>query len=335
MAIAIEDLLNTVPADTEERVERTRDRIVHLVRESIRHETGLVLNRREGSEPRRKSDTVSVPITLAAGVPEVLRGLEFDDAYWLAVKVSPFRSHLIQARDGLAGMRQLVEALVSDERGRQLISGRDPYLPPTSELVAELLALIDRHDPVDRILAVNRDVLGCYVYTVHQQQLFDDDVFDGDDGPFSGRIELYWGVIGLLAGMMGVSIESLTAGVLTHELAHAYTHLGADIDGKRWNSRAFDESEDALTEGLAQYYTHLVAKRLERVVRGTVTAYNTLLERQSDTYRTHMPWIEGFSQEEVRLAMLEVRRHGIRDCTQFDSALLDARKRLRKMQEVY
>ena len=39
-------------------------------------------------------------------------------------------------------------------------------------------------------------------------------------------------VIGLISGILGVSVEALTIVTLIHELSHAYSHLGYDIDGE-------------------------------------------------------------------------------------------------------
>jgi len=66
-------------------------------------------------------------------------------------------------------------------------------------------------------------------------------------------------VIGVCAGWLGVPVEELAAVVLAHELAHAYTHLGRDVDGRRWEAQAFRDGEHAPKEGLAQYYTARVA----------------------------------------------------------------------------
>jgi hypothetical protein len=38
-------------------------------------------------------------------------------------------------------------------------------------------------------------------------------------------------------------VEDLAAVVLAHELAHGCTHLGRDIDGRRWDVKAFRDSE--------------------------------------------------------------------------------------------
>lgn len=66
-----------------------------------------------------------------------------------------------------------------------------------------------------------------------------------------GSIEVYWAVIGLVAALLDVRIEDLTTVVLTHELAHAYTHLGYDIDGANWPGQCFAKTESVLKEGLA------------------------------------------------------------------------------------
>ena len=56
-------------------------------------------------------------------------------------------------------------------------------------------------------------------------------------------ISVYWMVIGIMSGVLGVSVEALTIVVATHELAHAYSHLGRDIDGGRWETEAFARAD--------------------------------------------------------------------------------------------
>src|SRR5438045_984553 len=84
-----------------------------------------------------------------------------------------------------------------------------------------------------------------------------------EDVGFTDDFERCWGVIGLVSDWVGSSVEDLTIVVLTHELAHAYTQLGADIDGRRWPAAAFRRADLPLTEGLAQYYTQAVLERLK------------------------------------------------------------------------
>lgn len=68
---------------------------------------------------------------------------------------------------------------------------------------------------IDQVKTFKKDILGIYC-------------FSGREAP---RIELYWMAHALFASAFGVRIEDLALVTLTHELAHAYTHLGRDIDG--------------------------------------------------------------------------------------------------------
>ena len=123
--------------------------------------------------------------------------------------------------------------------------------------------------------------------------------------------------------------EALTVVVLAHELSHAHTHLGADIDLERWDSRAFSETGGDLAGGLAQYYTWLVCQRLERQLPGVSAAFDELLRHQSALYHSHELWVETHTAEEVRLALLQVRRRGAGRLDGFMEALKMARERLR------
>jgi hypothetical protein len=54
----------------------------------------------------------------------------------------------------------------------------------------------------------------------------------------------------MISGWLGCAVDDLAIVVLTHELAHAYTQLGADIDGRRWAAASFAKAETELKEGL-------------------------------------------------------------------------------------
>jgi hypothetical protein len=181
---------------------------------------------------------------------------------------------------------------------------------------------LDEANPVKKLLAVDEDVLGAYWYSPREW---------GRE-PRS-NIELYWGVIGLIAQMLGTPVDALTVVVLAHECAHAYTHLGTDIDGERWESGAFSEAEVALKEGLAQYYTYRVCKRLEETLPEAIRAYNKLLPEQPAAYQMHRDWLDHFTPEEVRLAVLELRRRDLGTLEKYAQALVRARQAIRRDQE--
>jgi hypothetical protein len=122
-------------------------------------------------------------------------------------------------------------------------------------------------------------------------------------------IRLYWAVNGLVAEWIGCLPEDLAVVVLTPELAHAYTQLGADTEGRRWPAENFARCELALTEGLAQYYTHRVLHRLRQRYDGALRVYRAMLKQQADA-RT----------------MLEVRRWDEKKVEAFESRLRGAQQ---------
>jgi hypothetical protein len=184
-----------------------------------------------------------------------------------------------------------------------------------------LLGLLDQHDPLNRILAFDEDILGTYHYQFQQR--------DMDEYRVNRAwIKLYWGVVGLTSEWMGCSPEDLTLVVLTHELAHAYTQLGADIEGRRWPAAAFSVAETGLKEGLAQYYTDRVLKRLGNRFPNAYKVYQKMLPKQPQAYRSHIKWVTDYSPESVRRAMLEVRRWQHGTLSEFNQRLEEARKQL-------
>ena len=117
-------------------------------------------------------------------------------------------------------------------------------------------------------------------------------------------------------------VEDLAAVVLAHEaLAHAYTHLGRDIDGRRWEVQAFRDSDHALKESLAQYYTARVCRRLLAHAPGCHAVYEELLPHRPRAYQAQVPWLADFTPEEVRYAMIAVRREASASLAEFERRL--------------
>ena len=134
-----------------------------------------------------------------------------------------------------------------------------PYLwiiAPAFDPTEELLRAVATFDLAKRILSVEGDVLGAYFPPQPKWYVK------------PPRIELYWAVIGLVAPLIGTSTPSLTVAVSAHELAHAFTQVGADIEGYRWEVESFHALELTLKEGIAQYYTALAANGLNAWRRG-------------------------------------------------------------------
>lgn len=157
---------------------------------------------------------------------------------------------------------------------------------------------------VEQIIGIDEDVLGAYFFRIPE-------------------IRLYWVVIGITSRALGVSAEALTIVVLAHELAHAYTHLGRDIDNERWKTEQFASSDLYIVEGLAQFYTQVVCRRLEQRMPAALEAYHALLEKQSVPYRSHLDWVGDDERggEIVRISMIECRSKAITASSAFSDAV--------------
>jgi hypothetical protein len=323
MPVLLDELLSRIPSDTRQRVERARDRFNPLIREALRRETGLRLKRpgvQEDSDARKEEAVVRT--VLEPGLPAKLQGKVIEDRYRLAAILAPWRHTLHLLRDSSREINEkLVPLLLSDPAGSNLMKERQRHLRPVGELAEDLLREIAKFDLVKWILAVDEDVLGVYRYREHEGFL---------GIVYEGHIELYWSVIGLIAQLIDTSVEALASVVFAHELAHAFTHVGADIDGHRWPSKQFDDGERGLVEGLAQYYTALVCDRLDRHDTYARDAYQKLLPHQPGPYHSQEKWLREFTPEEVRLAMIETRRKGAGTVGDFEKSLGSAQERLRK-----
>lgn len=316
MPIMLGDLLNHVPFEVRDRVVATRDRSRTFVRDAIRSECRLAM----------KTDTVysrgsaQVPIEVSAGYPEVLRGVKFPDELQHILLLTRYRRSLSDVATGAEGVLQLYGALcgLPDSSAWTYIRPSDIF--NTTGWVQEMLQRLDFHDPVGRILAVNDDILGAYIYRADGLNQF---------ARNNAKIKLYWCVIGLVSEWLGCSVEDLTVVVLAHELAHAYTQLGADIEGRRWPSSDFACAQADLKEGLAQFYCRRALLRLHTKFPGGIRAFEALLAKQPAPYHAHEPWIDHCSPEAVRQAMIEVRRRGEGSLRQFTYRLKRANQRLK------
>ena len=158
--------------------------------------------------------------------------------------------------------------------------------------------------PEEKLVYTGREFLGCY-------------------WPDSGEIEIHWVAIGMFVALFDEykhSVENVTAFVLAHELAHAYTHRGFDTDGRQWGKRDnrskkldlrdFTETSIFIIEGLAQYYTGVVSESMERIQPGMHKAFEDLLGYQKEHYKDFRNWIPKHpnQREIVRLVMIESTR---------------------------
>jgi hypothetical protein len=164
---------------------------------------------------------------------------------------------------------------------------------------------------IKQISDIDQDILGAYHFRIPE-------------------IQIYWMVIGVIAGMLGITTEALCLVVLTHELAHAYSHLGHDIDGEQWKTEAFAAADLRIVEGLAQFCTSVVCEQISAGNPSVKEAYERLINLQRGAYRVHEGWKadEERTGEVVRFGLIECRSEGITQYEEFERRLKEARSRI-------
>lgn len=291
---ALAKLLKEFDPELEERVRQTFRQWNTVLRDQLRNEMGLRLSVGE--------DTQSVPVRVVPGFPEPFRQ---------AVEGIPpgawrFLLQLPALESTVSGLDSLVN-LYSGQEPFGIPDGIPPDLPPFVEdskfFCQHLVDALHRIDVREKLKRINEDVLGAYFFNMR-------------------TIDLYWMVLGLVARILGVSVESLTVVVATHELAHAYSHLGRDIDGTVWETQDFRSSDLEIVEGVAQFYTEAVSLKLHPRNPALVETFRKLLTIQQGPYLVHQDWSKGApplrgelfprTGEIVRSTLLQCRRRSVR-----------------------
>lgn len=310
------DLINSLPADTKEKVEDAWKKYNLFLRETIRSETRLSLysGRDNGvPEKRDKQTTTKIPIKMDIAYPRQLEALEIPEEFKLAALLSPIRPDLIKLKES-AG--EVISFIVEYQDNPHILNYCGGAICYAGDEANELLNITEHYDFAKEILQIDNNILGHYRFT--PKSMYEENFSSGE-----ASISLYWGVIGLIAKTLGVDIHALTAVVLAHELAHAYTHLGYDINGHRWNDESWRFSEPALIEGLAQYYTERTMFKLQQMIPRGYEAYLKLLEKQPRDYQTHKRWITQMKAdpEAIRLTLISLRRGAPIELPHFDDVL--------------
>jgi hypothetical protein len=237
----------------ETRVRRTREQSRRSIQDALRAECRLALRTRE--EAQDNNPGAQIPVEVSPGHPASLKELEFPDDFERILLLGRFCNLLEQARTGASGLVKLRDELLRMPEPQKWVLADEIHLRSTADWATALISVLDQQDPLKKVLGVWEDVLGVYEYDIE---------FADQISVNRASVRLYWGVIGLVSEWLGCAPEDLTIVVLAHELSHAFTQLGADIDGRRWPAQAFANAEVGLKEGLAQYYTDRILNRLER-----------------------------------------------------------------------
>ncbi len=289
----LESALEAAQPGVHDVVERAYKQWNTILRDYLRTETALRLT--VGDDVR------AVPVHVVSGVPpafayvmDQLGGLE-----WLLMN----RPAIEAAAAGTRFMARHSDEVRGWWKEKAGPSDREE-ITRVQQTAEAWIRQLDETKAVDQIVGIEEDVLGAYYFRIPE-------------------IRLYWVVIGITARILGISPEALTVVVLAHELTHAYTHLGQDIDGLRWDTEKFAATDLHVVEGLAQFYTGVLCKRLEPRMPTAFAAYERLLAKQGGPYKAHLAWISDQKQdgEIVRVSMIECRSQGTSKGQDFTEAV--------------
>jgi hypothetical protein len=303
----VEEILRLLAEGAEAKVAASAKRKNPQIRESLRNLMRLNLNERRFEE--KTTGGQRVPIRVVGTMPEPVRNLLAERKYRQVLeRIAGYRHVAFRLKESCQHLIGLCQSLMNEQElapgtVQLIVLPEDPeaHLHRLSEMeeafrrasaeAEHMLAMSEKAELLKDLFSIREDVLGAYF-----------------SGSFDQRVELYWVVIGAVARLLGLNVEDLTTVVLTHELAHAYSHLGLDSDGERWEDHAFHQSDCWIVEGIAQWYTKAVVEDLSRKDGpGVVEAYQRLLQIQHGPYRWHDHW-PTLAHKEMRSTLLTVRR---------------------------
>lgn len=322
MPIKLSTLLEDISPDVERRVRDVLRTKRQPLAQAIRAECRLALTAGDSGDDTRA--TTLVPGQVAPAYPARLGDIEFPDNFELGLLLVSNRTAIEKARSGVERLLTLRKEMTAKPRWQKQVMASDAELHATFMWADTLLKILADRDPISSLLQYEDDILGVYQYNNTATMA----MFDDASATNTASIVLHWGVIGLVAKWMDCGVEDLAAVVLTHELAHAYTQLGADMNKQRWSASLFSQTDIAIKEGLAQYYTDRALVRLGRPYAAAYDIFQRLQQFQTPPYRAHLPWLEKYSPEAMRRAILEARRNKTLTLVEFEKNLESAQQAL-------
>lgn len=287
------DMVKAAVPQAREQVENAFRQWNTVVRDQLRNEMGLRLT--VGGEAQ------SVPVRIVDGVPramaEALR--TFEQWEWLLLHRPELEATVRGARLLTAHQPDTVALLGSEPPPATVAALTDATV--TAE---RLLVALDHLEAIKRIVGCREDVLGAYFFQ-------------------ASEVRLYWVPLAIVSRLLGVPLDALTVVILAHELAHAYSHLGRDIDGEAWSTQDFADADLEMVEGIAQFYTQVICRGLMQRFPSALHAFDALLANQGPAYTAFQRWTVGQERagEIVRVAMIECRTKSVTNVKDFEASI--------------
>lgn len=296
----LRSLLFSHDGNLRQRVEQAFKQWNNTLREHLRAEMALKLSAGD--------DAQSVPVKVVDGLPDPLAAVfqGHPPELWRFLLRMPLMEATHIGLGFTAEYYQELWRAVAYEQSPESLPGLE-QIHHVRDGFGRILEFLSGSNIDGEIRAINQDVLGAYF--IHFRS-----------------VSLYWMAIGLISARLGVSVEALTVVVTTHELAHAYSHVGRDISGHKWDTSKFAAVDLHIAEGLAQFYTEVICRKIEPRFPGALQAYERLLGFQAPPYHAHLEWTEHArlkrAGEIIRASMIEARVRGVTHRAEFMDCIL-------------
>jgi hypothetical protein len=335
----LSELIRFLPESTKKDVSNAFKKYSNIIEKIIQNDTGLkfsrvvhannsigsLLKNGENEEGLQKKNKVQCKVLteLNTALPTFLEKKEIESGDEIAALLNTIKGRLNQLDKSGKSVRDFFNGHKENKDLKEL--QKDGVFQMESE-VKRLIQIADSFKIIKFIFQhINEDILGIYKYPTSDD---DPDLIDNT----TATIKIYWGVIGLISANMNLDLAALTAVVTAHEYAHAYTHLGFDIDGNRWSNRGFANAEPLLKESLAQFYTFQIVQQLKKRILGIEYAFYALLKEQSPIYKKFTTWIDDYhaGQEQIRSVLIRLRLKGALNFEEFTHELKEECRRFRQ-----
>lgn len=307
---SIRKLLHSYQSDLAKRVELCCKQWNQTIRSHIKSEMALDITVGDGKQ--------RAPVRVVDGLPGPFAQIviEFPDIeIWELILNRPL---LLQTEKGLELVGRKFGSIMRWKPILSQLRLSESELEKTRKFMNSLSQELEKLEILKGISEIRQDILGAYFFHIPE-------------------IQIYWMVIGIISGLIGVSADALTVVVLTHELAHAYSHLGNDTDGEQWKTDSFGKTDLEIVEGLAQFYTSVVCEKISDRNPSVKGAFEKLLAIQQGPYKVHTGWTEDEERagEIVRSGLIECRSKGITQYKEFENILKETRSRIGRRRKTF
>lgn len=298
------ELINRYNQPAKSIVEGVKRKYTSSINETLKEVTGLKFRHKKISA--YNNVTVDIVTSIPPDLMKILANLDE-----VIIELILSMGSLYEAKEMTEFIGFEYESIVNRYQGLREF-GSKSGITSTAVFLLELIKQIEGSDLYTQLNKLSMDnLLGAYFF-------------------YQNRIEIYWPALAFYSSWKRLPLSDLAFIVLTHEKAHAITHMGFDLDGERWATDAFHKCDIKIVEGLAQHYTEHVCDSVDLSYSVKAT-FSALMEGQDVPYKCYKEWLpkEKGRDEKIRLAMLNTRKSNLLKYEDFENELKQASEKVK------